>query len=366
MVKRMSIGLLIAALALASLPTAVTAQDSEGVPALSDLEPNVWSMLSPGGDTICATGTPYGFFVRPANPDKLLVILGGGGICWSFETCDLKSSPTYQPFVGTVNNMASLGGVLDMDNPENPFGEYSIVFIPTCTADNHLGNRETTYQPAVSSAEAQERTIYHNGFVNAMTVLDWTYANFDTPTRIFILGISAGAVASPFYGGLVAEQYPDAQIAVLGDSAGGFQLRAEQSAVVDGWGTVKILPDWPEYEGVTAETLSSTKLYIASATRFPNVVFAQYNSAHDESQNFFLNLLGITDTPLSELLKASHTEIRDAVPGNFFSYTAEGTMHVISSRPQFYTKEVNGVRFVDWIAALAAGEAIEDVLCTDC
>jgi hypothetical protein len=366
MVKRMSVVFLIVALALASLPIAVTAQDSEGIPALSDLEPNVWSMLNPGGDTICATGTPYGFFVRPAHPDKLLVFLGGGGMCWSFENCDLESSPTYQPFVGTVADMAFLGGVFDMDNPENPFAEYSIVFIPTCTADNHLGNRETTYQPAAGSAEARERTIFHNGFVNAMTVLDWTYANFDNPTRIFILGSSAGAVASPFYGGLVAEQYPDAQIAVLGDSAGGFRLGAEQKAIFDGWGTVEILPDWPEYEDVTAETLSNEKLHIASATRFPNVVFAQYNAAHDESQNSFLNLLGITDTPLSELLKASHTEIRDAVPGNFFSYTAGGTMHVLSTRPQFYTIEVNGVRLVDWVAALAAGEAIEDVLCTDC
>jgi hypothetical protein len=353
-------------MALVSPSIAVTAQDSEEIPALSDLEPNVWSMLNPGGDTICAVGTPYGFFVRPANPDKLLIFLGGGGICWSFETCNLGTSPTYQPFVGTVDDMAFLGGIFDMDNPENPFAEYSIVFIPTCTADNHLGNRETTYQPAGDSAEARARTIFHNGFVNVMTVLDWTYTNFDTPTQIFIVGSSAGAVAAPFYGGLVAEQYPDAQIAVLGDSAGGFQLRAEQSAIVDSWGTAEIFPDWPEYEGVTAETLSSTKLYIASATRFPNVIFAQYNSAYDESQSFFLNLLGITDAPLSELLKAGYAEIRAAVPGNFFSYTAGDTMHVISSRPQFYTLEVNGVRLVDWIAALAAGEVVEDVLCTDC
>jgi hypothetical protein len=364
MVRHMSVVCLL--VVLVSLPVAVMAQDGEGIPALGDLEPVVWSKLEPGGDTICATGTPYGFFVRPADPDRLLVFLGGGGMCWSFETCDLEASLTYQPFVGAVSSMAFLDGVFDVENPENPFAGYSIVFIPTCTADNHLGNRETTYQPPAGSTGAQARTIFHNGFVNVMTALDWTYANFDAPARIFVLGSSAGAVASPLYGGLVAEHYPDAQIAVLGDSAGGFRLGAEQRAILDGWGTVEILPGWSEYEGVSADTLSNETLIIASATRFPDVVFAQYNSAYDESQSFFLDLLGIADTSLLDLLKASHAEIRDAVPGNFFSYTAGGTQHVIASRPQFYRQEVNGVRLVDWVAALAAGEAVEDVLCTEC
>jgi hypothetical protein len=135
---------------------------------------------------------------------------------------------------------------------------------------------------------------------------------------------------------------------------------------MESWGTVDILPDWPEYEGITAEDLTIEKLYIASATHFPNVVFAQYNSAHDEVQNYFLSLVGVTDTPLPELMQANHSDIRDAVPGNFFTYTAGGSMHTIIPRPEFYTYQVNGVRFRDWVAALAAGEEIEDVMCTDC
>lgn len=347
--------------ALALLPTVASAQDSEGMPAVSELEPNVWSKLAPGGDTICATGTPYGFFVRPADPDMLLIVLGGGGMCWSFETCDLSAALTYQPYAGTVADVAYLGGVFDADNPENPFADYSMVFLPACTADNHLGRRETTYRSDSSGGEAQARTIFHNGYANAMAALGWTYANFDRPTRVFVLGISAGAVASPLYGGLVAGQYPDAHIVVLGDSAGGFRLGAAQEAILDAWGTVEILPDWPECEGLSAESLSLEGLFVASATRFPDVVFAQYNSADDYSQVMFLNMLGIGDISLSELLEASHSGIRDAAHGNFVSYTAAGTAHIMTTRSQFFALEENGVRLVDWVASLARGDAVDDV-----
>lgn len=359
MLKHLSIGFLIAALALALLPAAVTARDT--LPALSELNPNEWNQLDPGGDTICATGTPYSFFARPAAADKLLIAFGGGGGCWSFEHCDPASSPTYLPNASSLTLMASLGGILDMDHPENPFAGYSAITIPICTGDNHIGCRTTTYQ-----APAAEVTIFHNGYVNAMSALNWIFANFDHPTHIFVAGSSAGGVAVPFYGGLIAEHYPDAQIAVLGDSAGGLRFGAANAAIMESWGTVDILPDWPEYAGITADNLFNETFYIAAANRFPNVVFAEVNSAHDENHYFALSLVGVTDTPLPEVLQAGYNEIRAATPGNFFTFTVGGEVHVILPRSLFYLYQENGVRLRDWVAALAAGEAVEDVFCTDC
>src|SRR5688572_11531816 len=37
------------------------------LPAPDELEPGVWNELVPGGDTICARGTPYSFWVRPGT-----------------------------------------------------------------------------------------------------------------------------------------------------------------------------------------------------------------------------------------------------------------------------------------------------------
>ncbi len=39
---------------------------------------------------------------------------------------------------------------------------------------------------------------------------------------------------------------------------------------------------------------------------------------------------------------------------------------MILLRPQFYTYESDGVKFRDWVAALAAGEPVSDVHCGDC
>jgi hypothetical protein len=61
------------------------------------------------------------------------------------------------------------------------------------------------------------------------------------------------------------------------------------------------------------------------------------------------------DTPLIDVLEASSADIKSAVD-NFRSYTAGGAAHALLVLPAFYTYQVDGIRFRDWVAALAAGE----------
>jgi hypothetical protein len=48
------------------------------------------------------------------------------------------------------------------------------------------------------------------------------------------------------------------------------------------------------------------------------------------------------------------------------SYTAPGDDHGITDTERFYEVEVNGVRLVDWVDALIAGQPLDDVHCTEC
>ncbi len=89
-----------------------------------------------------------------------------------------------------------------------------------------------------------------------------------------------------------------------------------------------------------------------------------YNTAHDETQNFF-NYVGFSSVPYSDALKANQRDIARSA-GNFRSFTAGGDLHCILPRAEFYTYSANGVRFRDWIAALAAGQGVNTVACTDC
>ena len=82
-------------------------------------------------------------------------------------------------------------------------------------------------------------------------------------------------------------------------------------------------------------------------------------------QKQFLALGGTPTESLLPLLQGNLEEISAAIP-DFRYYVAGGTMHTILLRPEVYSYEVAGVRFVDWLTELAAGEPVQNVMCVDC
>jgi hypothetical protein len=48
------------------------------------------------------------------------------------------------------------------------------------------------------------------------------------------------------------------------------------------------------------------------------------------------------------------------------SYISPGTVHTILGDDLMYTLEVDGVPFIDWLTAFAAGDEVDDVACTAC
>jgi hypothetical protein len=51
---------------------------------------------------------------------------------------------------------------------------------------------------------------------------------------------------------------------------------------------------------------------------------------------------------------------------NLLSYTAPGSEHTLLSDEPFYTEQVNGQRFVDWVTGLIDGEPVADVHSQTC
>ncbi len=341
----------------------VAAQD-DALPAFADLEAGAWTMIEPGGDTICSNGTPYAFFARPADEpsDKLLIHFQGGGACWFGENCDLQATPTYDPFVDESDDPTNYDGIFNFTNEENPFRDYNMVMVPYCTADVHIGNAVSTY--AVQSTGA-EVTIYHNGFVNATTVLDWVFNNVQEPETVFVTGCSAGSIPSPFYTQFVAEAYPGARIEQLGDAAGAYRNPDLAGLVFGTWGTESILPEDYAEAGLEIGSMTFESFYMMSGSLYPEITFTQYNAAYDAVQTGFNMLGGLTDFDLLELLTANFADINAEVD-NFRSFTVGGDSHCITPTADFYTYGINGARFVDWVAALAAGDDVETMVCEDC
>ena len=342
-------------------------------PLLAELDEG-WSPIEGGGDTTCSDGSDFRFFVRVADPKELVVYFQGGGACWTGASCDLSGDPTYKPLAderlrsasGVEVEEGTMHGMMAFGHPDNPFADHSVVFVPYCTGDVHIGNKVTTYPiEATSETPGREVTVHHRGYVNAMAALDWTYDNFLSPDSIFVTGSSAGAIPSPLYARFLTEHYPEARVAVLGDAAGGYRNLLDSDLPHEAWGTLDALAHLPEFSDMTPDSFSFESLYITSGLRHPDVAFARYDAVEDAVQRRFLALGGQQVEQLQPLLDANHADIKTNLD-RYASYVAPGNSHTILTRPEFYSLQVDGIPIRDWVKDLAKGETVRDVHCGDC
>ncbi|HVS14794.1 MAG TPA: pectin acetylesterase-family hydrolase [Thermoanaerobaculia bacterium] len=338
-----------------------------------------WNPIEPGGETICSDGSPYRFFTRVADPARLMVYFQGGGGCWTGATCDPDGRPTYKRVVeaelrsaaGIEPEEGAMHGIFAFGHPENPFADYSVVFVPYCTGDVHLGNAVTSYTaPAGTTDEGEEHTehevtVHHKGWANSQAALAWTAEHFRAPQTVFVSGSSAGAIPSPVYARQLAESYPEARVVQLGDGAGGYRNLSQAQPHVQ-WNALGALASrYAEFASMAPEEFSFEALYTTSGKATPEVQLARYDTAEDETQIAFLRLSGNDTETLQPLLDANEADI-DAEISSYVSYVAPGAVHTILLRPELYSYQVGEIRFRDWLADLAAGEANGDVHCGAC
>ena len=344
-----------------STTPASDAPQSTGTPTEASATPTDWQKISPAANTTCSDGSPYSFFVRQGDPNKLLVYFQGGGACWFRQNCDPQMSPSYSIQVGNIDRANF--GIFNLDNPDNPFKDHTTVFAPYCTADVHMGASDTVYPPVEEGQT--DLVIRHQGRANVEAVLQWTYEHVPSPQSIFVTGSSAGAIPSPLYTALIADHYVNARIAQLGDGAGGYRRTNNDSRPDEQWGTFDFITQEQGFANLRPETMTYESLYISAAQAHPDITFAEYDAAEDAVQKRFLSMSGQKDVALQQAIEANHADIRREV-GNFSSYIAGGDSHTILGRPEFYTLASNGVAIRDWVAALANFETVENVTCAPC
>ena len=367
-------GALLLSILITSPPRAAAQPPATQLPTFAELK-DAWNTLTPGGDTSCMVDPNYRFFVRRAAPDRLVVFFEGGGACMDGRSCDPDRQPMLdgEPAVRRIANVAPPppGGIFDLAHPDNPFAEYSMVFVSYCTGDLHLGEHDTTYTDEDARGK-REFVIKHRGQVNAMTALRWIYANFPAPRNIFVTGTSAGGYATPFYASLLARHYPRARVAGLGDAAGA--LRAPDSAEPDRrqaleerspWGLPDVLrrhAGWERYERGTG----IVTLYVTAASAAPELALFQLDHAQDRQQRQrHLLLFGDPNPDVFAALRANRRDVSAAV-SRFRWFTSGGPDHGIMFTSRFYSYNTEGHRLRDWVAAIANGEKVQIVECTEC
>jgi hypothetical protein len=295
-----------------------------------------WNEIVPGGETACANGDEFSFSFRPGSSEDIAIILPGGGACSNFDSCDLQEGSFLPGMLGSNLLENRTEGIYDLENDRNPIADHSILFVPYCTGDVFLGDQIVTYE----DEEGNSLVIPHVGYLNTMAALNWLYDRVHSPTRIAVLGSSAGAIATPFYAGILAGQYPDAQINQLGDGAGAYQ----------GPGTTASLNQWQ----------GASLFGDATAQAFDNVRLHQYNAESDSVQVTFVRSGTGSEPDLPDLIRDNLQRIEDVNP-DFRSYTMTGALHVILARNELYQDSLYSASLLDWVSAVINGHPVESI-----
>jgi Pectinacetylesterase len=316
-----------------------------------------FELVTPGGDCACADGGTFSFFVRTADPTKVLFFFQGGGACFSAETCSFTNG-TYKVGANAMDDPSNGDGIFALSDERNPFHDFSIVFVPYCTGDVFLGNAITKY--------SNDLSVHHKGYVNGNAALDELVHRFPNATQVVVAGESAGAIPTPLFAGLVHDQLPAARLTVLADGSGAYpDAPAFNAAIGTLWGTQNAVPDWPENADVTAENWSIPGLFVRAGAHAPQITFARHDYAFDPVQTFFMSVSGVPSQDLLSMMAANEKQI-EASGVDLLSYTAPGSAHTVLSSAGFYEETVEGVSLLDWVSALVAGDVVTDVTCVDC
>ena len=359
--------------------------EHQSMPALGALA-DAWNTIRPGGDTTCLYGTEYGFFVRPGATNQALITFPGGGACWSGQTCSDEPQGRMDDNPKTVraeDNPSGWGGVFADDNPENPFVGFTKVHLGYCTGDMHVGNAVRSNEGWIGEGAPPSETLHFNGFRNASTVLDWVHRNLPDLQTIVVGGYTSGSFGTPLFVSLLADHYPQAAVRHIGDGNGALFIGDRLSALVEAWDTAGVLANQPGFSDIATDTLSFEDITVAAARRHPEIVFTQMITAHDQTFSELIEFLGVEE-PILQVVEAGHRYVKDRV-ANYRTFIAGGNRHVIGlgyfdaiaptgnrnrGLPEiydrFYSYQVNGRRYRDWVADIVAGRPVTDVRCTDC
>ena len=304
-----------------------------------------WMKVLAGGKTRCARGGPYAFWLRQGDPERLLVFFQGGGGCFDQRTC-APGSTWFDDRVDAGDDPTLNGGILDLADARNPFREWSVVYIPSCTGDVHVGSRTVRYGRI---------TVQQYGWVNAQAALRRAYREFPEPRTVLVAGCSAGSVGSAFHADSIIRRYPKARVTQLGDSLAFVFHRPISLA---DWGAHT---HFPRFFRIGTRRFTMVQFLTALARAHPGRTFARFNHRNDAVQERFYEAVGGEFDGFPPRLAAAERALK-RLP-NYRSYLACGFNHCALPTREFYSLRVGGIRLRDWVADLATGR---NVSCPTC
>jgi len=323
--------------------------------------------------TLCGDGTDYAFQIRLAPEgeplDRLIIGLEGGGVCFFEEDCTARMESNPGLFNAQDNEVTETGvGIMSNDPEENPFANWTKVYLPYCNQDVFAG-----------AGVVEEFGLPRYGAVNARSAIQmvrdllWKLMDEEggdgfRPDEIITLfgGWSAGGYGALYnYHWLLDDlqwprtaAFPDAGGAL--DNGGALSVRTMGFTLIPSWGA---LPNLPPY-CFSGDCAVGPFIYEKSAPRLKTVPEQQFlilSNQKDLTQQgdaFFMD-----EDHWINTMRRDYCGTKD-LNGIHYYYSSESmeSVHVISIRPEFYEGEVAGIELRNWLAgAITDPDGVIDI-----
>jgi len=300
-----------------------------------------------GAGPICIAGTPFSAFTRAGNPAKLLIMLQGGGACWQdFYNCNVLSE-AQEPPVARV-------GIWDFDSKDNPFADYSIVYMPYCDGSVFGGDNDV-FDPAFGAAIGVPAAVvrFHRGLRNLTAGMDLAKATFPHARLITVAGSSAGGVGAVAFAPFLARfLYGNTALLTVFNDAGPVAVNLNDVAAV-----AARAADWQFGQFYPAsctecdEEAQQTAIIEWRLDSDSTIREAFYETDGDATNRFFLDLLppNGTQQDYRDLIVTEHGLLNASHPLRYKRFIVSGdNSHTALQSPLFYSQEVDGVPLNEW------------------
>lgn len=301
--------------------------------------PDHWTWVS-FPESSCANGTPAGLAVSIGTTKRVFLYLEGGGACWSEATCFGANPTAVRTTTGvSASDVPGMGGntPFNRQDTNNPFREYSFVYVPYCTGDVHAGDAERTYGA---------HSMKHFGRRNVEAFLHRLVPTFADAERVVLSGSSAGGFGSYLNFDRVQTAFREIPVDLIDDS--GQPLPASVVSPMQAWKDAWNLGEnFPSDCVGCGDSFEPALAYYA--TKYPKSRLALLTFATDPTIAAYMQLNASQFTgALATLLSTTF----DAHPNTKY-FVLSGSSHVLLSDMR---RKTGGVSLAAWLGAMQAAD----------
>jgi hypothetical protein len=306
-----------------------------------------------GAGPICIAGTAFSAFTRAGNPSKLLIFEQGGGACWQdFYNCNVLAEAQEPPSPPV--------GIWDFDSPDNPFADYSVVYMPYCDGSVFSGDNDVfdpSWQAFIEAAlglppGAGPPLRFHRGLRNQTAAMDLAQATFPNAERITVAGSSAGGAGAAGFAPFLARfVYGNNTKLTVFNDAGPVAINLDAVDDIEARAA-----DWQFGQFYPASCTDCDDLGQATAIikwRLENdltIREAFYETDADQTNRFFMDML-FDPAGYRDLVVTEHGLLNAAHPFRYKRFIVAGdTSHTALQSPLFYSQHADGVLLNEWTA----------------